>query len=360
MKGRIVFLTHGSKQLGMGHVMRCMSLGRAFRQKGWKVSFYSKYYLGGTFLKKEGFPVEMQEMEESKENPDNFSFGTKEEQIEDLQWLIPLLQRDRPDVLFVDSYNVSVSFFSELKKYVGCLMYLDDLAAWDYPVDILLNPNIDAGKKGYETFHNPKVFFTGSTYCLLREEFLNPPKRQVAEKVEHIMITTGAADPKNMTETLLKWGEKYWKEAVFHLVIGAAFPNRQMWRELENSKVKLHFSPKRMSDIMLQCDLAISAGGSTLYELAACGVPTIAFLYSENQRGVVETMDEMGYLKNLGWYEELQKNLGKEQEESLWVRQWNKREKREEMVLQQQQLFDGNGAVRVVEAVEKFFDGKMT
>jgi spore coat polysaccharide biosynthesis predicted glycosyltransferase SpsG len=39
-----------------------------------------------------------------------------------------------------------------------------------------------------------------------------------------------------------------------------------------------------MSELMRGCDVAISAGGVTLYELCACGIPTIVFMSAENQK----------------------------------------------------------------------------
>ena len=36
------------------------------------------------------------------------------------------------------------------------------------------------------------------------------------------------------------------------------------------------YNIKNMAEIMLNNDLAISAGGNTLYELCVCGIPTIA------------------------------------------------------------------------------------
>ena len=357
MDKNIIFLTHGSKQIGMGHIMRCLSLAKAFQKKNWKVSFYSKFYLGATVIKEQGFPVEVQEQEENTEAVTAFHFGEETELKEDVEWLRPLLIKDKPTILFVDSYNVTEWFFKELKQYTECLMYLDDLAAWDYPVDVLLNPNVDAEQKGYAQFKRVGKFLLGSSYCLLREEFTNVPLRFAKEEIKDILITTGAADPKNMTETLLTWGKAICPTARFHLIIGSAFEAKEEWSKKENEQVKIYVSPKKMSEIMLKCDLAISAGGSTLYELAACGVPTIAFIYSENQKSVVETLEKAGYIKSIGCWESLQ------QKESIdlqpeWIEECLDKNERQEWMQRQQKLFDGKGTKRVVEEVEEYIKNK--
>jgi spore coat polysaccharide biosynthesis predicted glycosyltransferase SpsG len=56
---------------------------------------------------------------------------------------------------------------------------------------------------------------------------------------------------------------------------------------------------------MQECDMAISACGSTLYELDACDVPTLEIIIADNQQGIAEKIDKMGIIKNLGWYHKI-------------------------------------------------------
>lgn len=356
MSKRITFISHGSKQLGMGHVMRCCSLAEAFQQNGWEVFFFSKFYLGGMWIKQKGFPVEIFEKEESKKECQDFHFGEVKELEPDINWMSPFLKEQNPDVIFLDSYNVNFWFFQKLKEFTKCLVYLDDLAVWDYPVDVIFNPNVDAGEKGYAQFRRQKKHLLGSKYSLLREEFSNLPKRKAKKEIQNILITTGAADPKNMTKVFLDLCQKMCPKAVCHLIIGNAFQRQEEWKKEESHYVRIYQSPKTMSEIMLQCDVAISAGGSTVYELAACGVPTLAFLYSENQKGVVEYLSEREYLVNIGNYESI-KQRNKEILEHFFM-QWNEmmsQEKRQIMIEKQQSLFDGGGTKRVAKEIEKCY-----
>jgi len=51
---------------------------------------------------------------------------------------------------------------------------------------------------------------------------------------------------------------------------------------------------------MADTDLAISAGGSTCWELAFMGVPGVTIIRAENQRRIAETLDDAGILRTLG------------------------------------------------------------
>lgn len=357
MNKKITFIAHGSKQLGMGHIMRCCSLAETFRQNGWEVFFFSKFYLGGDFIKQKGFSVEIWEKEDSKEECEEFYFGEEKELETDMAWMWPFLLEQKPDVIFLDSYNVNIWFFQKLKEFAKCLVYLDDLAAWDYPVDIILNPNVDAKEKGYAQFHKQEKCLLGPKYNLLRGEFSGISRREAKEEVKNILITTGAADPKNMTKVLLELCQNLCPQATYHLIIGSAFQRKKEWEKEATKKVKVYQSPKRMSEIMLQCDIAVSAGGSTIYELAACGVPTLAFLYSENQRGVVEYLSRREYLVNIGEYQKLREK-DKDALEKFSL-QWSEivnQKKRQIMIKKQQKLFDGKGTKRVVKEIERFLE----
>lgn len=63
-----------------------------------------------------------------------------------------------------------------------------------------------------------------------------------------------------------------------------------------------------MYQIMKKCDMAISSCGSTLYELMACGIPTIGIIIADNQVTIAEKLSNIGIIKKLGWYNEIDKD----------------------------------------------------
>ena len=55
-----------------------------------------------------------------------------------------------------------------------------------------------------------------------------------------------------------------------------------------------------MSELMSICDVAISAAGSTLYELCACGVPTITYVIADNQIDGAREFERKGLMIKSG------------------------------------------------------------
>ena len=53
-----------------------------------------------------------------------------------------------------------------------------------------------------------------------------------------------------------------------------------------------------MKEIMKQCDVVLSATGSTIYEVSALGVPLIAFYFAENQRQGADMLSEITHVIN--------------------------------------------------------------
>ena len=145
----------------------------------------------------------------------------------------------------------------------------------------------------------------GTDYLLLREEFKNLPEIEVRDKVHNILITVGGYDTRNLTPKIIKAlnsidfdeiDDQYIDNENLHIdiVIGPSFDNiDQIVTEVEKSSldISLNFNVKKMSKLMIKSEIAISSGGSTLYELAATKTPALVMLQAENQIRVAEKLD---------------------------------------------------------------------
>ncbi|MBQ8878073.1 MAG: hypothetical protein IJ029_05040, partial [Lachnospiraceae bacterium] len=68
----------------------------------------------------------------------------------------------------------------------------------------------------------------------------------------------------------------------------------------EYSFIKPYENITDMAALMSTCDLAVSAAGTTLYELCALGVPAISFTMADNQLVAAKAFDEAGAIPCAG------------------------------------------------------------
>jgi len=281
----------GGSNIGMGHIQRRLALSGQLRKNGARILFVSKK--GETIEKKvkqEGFEVMVLK--------DDIDLK------EDLKDTINAIKKRGVNVIITDSYAIDEHYLTEIKKTVPFLVSIDDLANISFPSDIAINQNIYAKNLNYRSLTGKTKFLLGPKYALLREEFSNPGKRGINEKVKNILVTLGGADFFNLTPKILKILDRINQDFKITAVVGPFFKNiadiEKTAKEI-NKKVELIDDSYEMGKIMLASDLAITGGGTTLYELAATGTPALAFCLAENQLRNIKGMAEAGTLINLGW-----------------------------------------------------------
>lgn len=307
---KICFISHGSEQIGYGHIMRCMTLANCFVDLHQDVFFISKYTKGFELLKEEGFDIRKIGSEVSKSSIGTDDNNSNYDQILENE-IIPILKVEKPECVIIDDYNVDADFFKLIHIYTKFIVYIDDLNTFDYPVDMIINGTASAFNMDYKKIKE-RILLLGMKYNLLRKEFQKVPHKLIKNKINSMLITTGGADSHHMTQIIADFllSDEYTAKMNIHIIIGGAFTEEHSIYDLGKlDNVFIYKSPKQMSDIMLKCDIAITAGGSTLYELMACGIPTISFIYAENQISQVKALEEKKLILNLGWYNELNGDL---------------------------------------------------
>lgn len=274
-----------NKKIASGHLMRCMAIGEKLRQSGEEP----------LFLIADEFPVPMLEQRA-------FSYCVLHSDWQDKSGEIPMLKeviRERGiDVLLVDSYEVSEEYFKALLGVVR-LVYLDDLCRDPWPVDALVNYAVADAAKKYQDFswEHPPKFYTGLSYTPLRAEF-EACAGTVKEEVSEALLTTGGSDPCEMTRLFLEIAFKNGGGNVrWHVAAGPFFsePLKAALRQMQAQypeQLRVHENERNMAALAGKCQLAVCAGGTTLLELCACGLPCICFTLSENQKALVHFLKE--------------------------------------------------------------------
>ncbi len=126
----------------------------------------------------------------------------------------------------------------------------------------------------------------GCQYVPLRKEFENISYR-VRKVVKNILITTGGTDNYNIAGRLLEMlvKQECTKMVKIHVIEGVYNINKDFLEKLskQHNNIVLYRNVQNIAKLMLNCDIAVSAGGFTLYELCICGVPTVSISFADNQ-----------------------------------------------------------------------------
>lgn len=325
---RVVIFTEGSSQIGFGHITRCLSLAQVLTLRGMETFFV----LGGDHWA-------LKLVEEG---------GFKGTLIGDLNKV-----KDFPkgEGAFVDSYLAGESFYKKVSERYRVKVYLDDFFRLDYPDGYILNyiPALEVPEK-----YKNKPLLWGEKYHLLRKPFWEVSEKEIRKEVREVLITFGGDDLKNMTPKVAKVLLKTFKGIVLNIVVGGGFKNKHLLEELKEKypeRVRLFFNQtaEGMKNLMLRSDVAVSAGGQTLFELARVGLPVVPIGVADNQLNNLKGFKKLGFLNDYLWWDEkdLEEKLLKEFEKLL------PRKVRREISNLGREIIDGKGALRVAEFFEK-------
>jgi len=351
----VVIRADANSKIGMGHVMRCLSVADALVKCGEEVLFVTADDTPVPLLTKKGVPYRVLHTDYADmeaELPELWNaLSELPQRVESSEEALP----QRNTAILVDSYYVTEKYLAALKKRITTI-YMDDIYAFSYPVDMLINYNIYGEEMGYEkdaAFADTKILL-GTEYVPLREEFSAAEQQRTAAD-GGILITTGGSDSFNLAGQLLMEAMKYdaLKEKEYHVVSGSLNPHIGELQALaqKHENIHIHCNVTNMAELMAESEVALSAGGSTLYELCAMGVPVIAFSFAENQERLVQTFVKRGIAQYGGNYRTdgnkmIQNTIaGLEtllEDENL----------RTEYRKKARTLVDGKGADRIAEAIQ--------
>lgn len=294
----ILFRADANPSIGFGHIMRCLSIADAVASFNQEVLFILADDTVQELVASRGYP--------------SIVLGTAYHDLEgEAERVSSIISEKKAGVLVVDSYFVTERYLNalwETCRSAGCrLVYMDDVLAFPYPCDMLLNYNIyasDADYKGlYQSVKEIPTFLLGTDFAPLRREFQNLPPRIVRRQGRNILISTGGSDCDHITlELVEEIRNKTREEITFHVIIGAMNEDKELIydKAKDCTNIVLQENVKNMSDLMQACDVAISAAGSTLYELCATQTPAVTYILADNQIPGAEGFEHHGVLQCAG------------------------------------------------------------
>jgi UDP-2,4-diacetamido-2,4,6-trideoxy-beta-L-altropyranose hydrolase len=191
--------------------------------------------------------------------------------------------------IVVDGYQFGGDYQKIIKDYGHFLLVLDDFGHADhYYADIVLNQNIYSDISLYPKHESFTLFLLGTKYVLLRKEFLlwTEYKRIIPDVARKVLVTLGGSDPNNATGIIieaLKCINLNGLEVV--IVVGGLNSHSALLQKMvtDYPNFSIRTNVENMPELIVWADIAISAGGTTCWELAFLGLPTILYPIAENQ-----------------------------------------------------------------------------
>ncbi len=359
-------------RVGTGHVMRMTALAGAWNRMGGRTLFLCGL-LPGTLRRR----IRDAGCQSRMLRRDSFNAGSGNDTDSlrtDALLTSAIASQFKADWVVVDGYAFDDSWQRAVKSRVPRLLVVDDYGhANHHSADLILNQNIYATPQMYadpefgaeaNSRRDPATLLCGTQYLMMRPEFsprLLPLKFESADgktverltpaRAGRILVTFGGADPDNHTQQALQAlqaiQQRNPRDARLQVdvVTGAEFRHRgQLDRFLDTStlNVSLHHDVQRMSRLMLKADMAISAGGSTCYELARCGVPAVVVSIADNQTPLGKALQDAGTVVYAGHHGIIHEPLFKRMLEQLMMDP----DRRKAMSEAGRKRVDGRGAER--------------
>ena len=314
----IVFRVDASIEMGIGHVMRCLTLADALSDAGVQSHFVCREHPGNLIdqITRRGHQVHP--LPRCQTGHRAVGIETQKSQLEHAHWLgcdwltdaqqtLNSIASLDADWLIVDHYALDERWEKLLRPACNKIMVIDDLADRYHDCDLLLDQNYYGKLKARYEGLLPSycIQLLGPEYTILRSEFIDARGALKGRNgiVKNLLIFFGGSDYTNETFKALDALRLLNRpDVVAHVVVGASNPHKNqiksMCSRLPNTKY--HCQVSNMAELLLNADLALAAGGSATLERCFLGLPALTVVTAENQRAVTMAVEKAGAILNMG------------------------------------------------------------
>ncbi len=258
------------------------------------------------------------------------------------------------EFLVVDGYAFGANYQQQLRNCKQKFLYVDDAGKCEcYLADIVLNQNLTAAEDLYGNCAPGVWLLLGTSFCLLRREFTRIRKwqRQIAALGRNVLVTLGGSTPSDAGIRVIEaLGRARIEDLRAIVVVGGSSPDTV---KLEScaakfpGKIFLRRDVSNMAELMMQADIAISAAGSTCWELCFLGLPSILLDIADNQTPIATALQRRGCAVYAGNGNSVCPSELAQTLENLVA----SHDVRESMSVRSRELVEGRGAERVVSAM---------
>lgn len=272
-----IFRVDAGPGIGMGHFMRCRTIALEMIRRNWVI-----YFVGW------GLPEELMNYQAVNSTINWLKFEPSIDPTEDTRRFLTLLglQFDhQADFIIIDSYRFhrdNYAFLQIFDRQVP-IAVINDLAEQDTPAQAIINPNPLFSPAPYQRQKIPSIL-CGEKYTLVRPEVAALRNRKY-DPDGPILVTLGGGD---VVEPLMKVLNSF-PDSLDRVVIVSVSKNCPLG-EIENWVAqnplgrKINDDSQKFPELLAQASVAITGGGGTLWEVYCLGIPSLSIVWVDNQQ----------------------------------------------------------------------------
>lgn len=332
----ILIYTYANHQMGMGHVYRMSTLGSFLKKREHDILFFIPDW-------EEGVTKIFQEGWSQISIPIN--------QFENEIHYKKKLHNLRFDCIIVDALNVSEPIMNIFREKTNLLISFDNIGHGRFLTDILINVLY----KRPPPLPAPKFEINSYSHIIISNEFgeIHQKEKLIQKTIQKILITQGGSDTYGVVPQLIDVINTTNNAIEYFIFIGPGFKHyEELELSVKKSALKIHII-KNLTDpwnLFFDMDLAISAGGMTLFELLCLGIPTITTTQEIKELETINDLTKNNLIINLGYFDETKK----EQISSLISDLNRDYGKRLMLSTNSKKYMDGKGCERIADLIEKY------
>ena len=266
--------------------MRCLSLADALNEHGVVCIFVTSDLKCERLISNQGYECIC-----INSRWDDYCDGADE--------LCAIANRYGCDCVVTDSYYTNSKYFDAIHDYCRTVIISEDIPNGNLKnIDLFINYNIYVNEVDSEVFNYDTCL--GTKYALLRKEF----SRNKCGSGDCVLVLSGGTDPLNIASHMLKRLRRSLPDGTRIITVTSSMNMyiEDLRRVSERYNIELFVDVRDMLKVYKEAAVAVSAGGSTLYELCACGIPTVTFAYVDNQIKNVEGFHKAQIMPYAGYY----------------------------------------------------------